>query len=239
MEFRETPWEYRSLKVASCEFHIDNQDSFDSKIIDKYGNYGYQAIRISMGNVGALIAAQDYGFRFIETSILFELDPRKEHHGIYDRFRKYISYQIASEKETEEVFKIIRSGRMFLTDKIALDPAFGTTYSGKRYEYWIRDVLNTGSNMYLVLYKGEAVGVQIPLFREDGNTAGVVGGVFPEHEKKGLGFSPLMVLVDIAKERKSKRLFSGVSTNNLPVYKLHEQMGFSVKEMTYLLVRHI
>ncbi|MCQ2416647.1 MAG: GNAT family N-acetyltransferase [Oscillospiraceae bacterium] len=240
MQIKETPWEKRNLGVnSSVEFLIGNDDTPDTMKELGVCQHEYQVAHIAPGNVAALLYAQEQGFRIIEMNIHLKRSLENvEMPKIYKRYEKVLGYRYADEKDMEQVLAAVRSGDMFLTDKIALDPAFSTELSGHRYACWTEDVLARGAVTVIATYKDQPVGFEI--YEESENKCtNFIGGVYPEFANKGLGFAPLYMELLSQKERGNRSVITGVSSNNIPVLKLHELLGYSVDAMSYALVKHL
>jgi L-amino acid N-acyltransferase YncA len=42
-----------------------------------------------------------------------------------------------------------------------------------------------------------------------------------------------------AEEKGAKKIVSAISSNNLPVVRTHVQLGFEVKDLNYVFIRHL
>lgn len=239
MIIKHTPWEKRNLGVeSSVEYYIDADDTlYDIKEIE-CALQDYQVAHVATGNVNALYYLQSHGFRFIEANIQLKRDLDSiELPGIYKRYEHVISHRYAECSEIEEIISQVRTGSIFKTDKIALDPCFGVEYAGRRYALWSEDIIEQGGIVVLSLYKETPIGFEI-YTENDRKCTNYIGGVFPEFENKGLGFAPLYSELLNQKERGNKSVITGVSSNNPPVLKLHEMLGYKVESMGYLLIKH-
>ena len=241
MNFRKAPWEKRNLDVNCCDIFIDNDDVIDDFRADIEAlNEEYQVMHISGGNSAALLAAQNMGFQIIEMNVELVRDMKSvEIPTIYKRFEQHLSYEYTDEKTMEMVLDRVKKGDMFLTDKIASDPFFGPDKSGFRYYNWCKDIMDQGGVTVLSKYKNEVIGFETYKMDEKGSVTNIIGGVFPEYSNKGLGFAPLYVELLSQKEKGAKKVHTAVSSNNVPVLKVHEMLGYRVDKMTYILIRHL
>lgn len=239
MIIKKTPWEKRNLGVdSSIEFYIGQNDTFEDIEVIRDHSELYQVAHIAPGNIEALLFLQSVNFVVLEMNIqlkrslsVIEL-PR-----IYKRYEKVLSHRYAEKSEINQIIEIVKSRHMFRTDKIALDPFFGEEYAGKRYALWSGDILSNGGVVVLSLYKNTPIGFEI-YTEKDKKCTNFIGGVFPEFESKGLGFAPLYSELLDQQNRGNKSVTTGVSSNNLPVLKLHEMLGYKVESMSYVLVKH-
>ncbi|MCR5518548.1 MAG: GNAT family N-acetyltransferase [Lachnospiraceae bacterium] len=242
MIVKQTPWEKRNLGVeTSVEFYIDPSDTWNeiSSELQKHQEI-YQVMHIASGNTDVLMKATTYGFLPIEMNIQLckKLDdielPR-----IYKRFEPFISYSIADEKENDFILQAISEGSIFSTDKVALDPYFGCEYAGKRYAYWTKDVLDQGAVLLCMKYKNQIVAFDVFIEKSENVAEAFLGGTIPEFSNSGLGFLAIYCITQFAKERGFKKLITGVSSNNVPILKLHEMFNYTVESMSYCLIKHL
>lgn len=240
MIIKETPWEKRNLGVSSsAEFYVGKDEVLDSDNVIRNTQFEYQVLHIESGNSKALILAQDNGFRLIEMNIQLTRDlDTVEIPFIYKRYESVLDFRYADHTEIESILSTVADGKMFLTDKVALDPFFSTKKAGERYAKWGRDVINSGGITVIATYKGKPIGFEIYQEREQ-KCINFIGGIYPEFENKGLGFAPLYAELLSQRERGNKSVQTGVSSNNLPVIRVHEMLGFKINSLSYSLIKHI
>ena len=241
MKIIEATWEKRNLGVDGCEFHIELHDEIENvfPIIDNY-YMEYQVMRIPCGNTSVLLEAQKKGFEFIEMSIHLQKNMSEVYvPDMYRRFMPYLSFEYANEEEKRNVLEIVREKEMFVTDKVARDPYFGSKKAGIRYSYWLEEILNTKGKLLIVRYKDIKVGFDVCVDKGNGVVEAVLGGVFPEYENKGLGFAPIYLLLKSAQNTDVKKMVVTVSSNNMAILRLHEAFGFRIESMSYVLFKHI
>lgn len=198
-------------------------------------------MHVPSGKTDILLCAGELGFSVIEVNIKLGhkmkdiLIPK-----LFQRYEKDISYHDAGTEEIEEILEIVQQGEMFLTDKIAKDPFFGREKSGQRYRYWCEQVLEKNASVVVCQYRDENIGFEVYTRNFETNRAtNIVGGVFPKHTGGGLGFAPLWVELLHQKEAGIKSVVTSVSSNNIPVLKLHESLGYQIQDMTYILIKHL
>ena len=241
MKKKETPWERRNLgEESSVEYYVFSDDNVNELQEIWDSKYHYQVLHIEAGKVDALLAAQDKGFHLLEMNIrlIRSLSEDIILPKIYQRYNETLRFRYAKSEEIGEILKIVKSGEMFLTDKVAMDPLLGKKKSGERYSYWAEDMIKNGAITVVTTYKNMLIGFEI--YHEDnGQCENFIGGVFPEYANKGLGFAPLYCELINQRDRGNKKVITGVSSNNIPVLKVHEMLGFKVEKMSYSLVRHV
>lgn len=242
MKIVDAVWEKRNLGVETVDFTIEENDEIQNvkELLSKY-NEPYQVMHVPSGKTDILLSAQRLGFSVIEVNVNLGhqmkdvLIPK-----LFLRYEKDISYHDAAEEEIGNILSIIEQGEMFVTDKIAKDPFFGKEKSGHRYRCWCEQVLENNASVVVCQYRNENIGFEVYTRNLKTNKAtNIVGGVFPKHTGGGLGFAPLWVELLHQKEAGIKSVVTSVSSNNIPVLKLHELLGYRVQDMTYVLVKHL
>lgn len=161
-------WEKRNLGVDAASFHISSEDTLEDVIGTIRDNHSsYQTVILDPARTDMLLELQNFGFKFIECS--FILSASEEDIEIpkpLKRFQSQMTYRLATDDEIEQIKSIIRSGDIFKTDKISLDPHFGVKMAGTRYSYWIDDLLNSGKNLYVMTLKDEVIAFEIASISE-------------------------------------------------------------------------
>lgn len=239
MILKDAPWEKRNLGVTASIFHIDMKDTASEVLpyIDSC-TAEYQEMRIPCGNTEVLLEAQNHGFKTIEMGIRLQRSLENiELPGIYKRFLPHISYSFAD--DISQILDAVKSGDMYLTDKIARNPRFGARAAGRRYAYWLQDSWENGALFVLSKYKGQTIGFCSS--KNIGNNVydGILGGVFPQFSGKGLGFIPPLTSLLALKDVGASKVIAQVSSNNIPILKFHEIMGYTVENMEYVLIKHL
>lgn len=241
MIVKDAPWEKRNLGVDAVIFQVSQEDRIEDVVpILMACKTGYQEMHIPSGNTDVLLAAQSQGFSVIEMSIevqTFFENQEKSFQGIYNRFKPHMSYSFANADEFEMIIESVETGEMFLTDKFSRNPRFGMRVSGRRYANWLKQIRNEKSVIVIVKYKGQNIGFHSYISLGNHEYMGVLGGVFPEYEKKGLGISSLyeahLALVSLG----AKKLITHVSSNNMPILKCLLMSDFKVIGAEYVLFR--
>lgn len=240
MVVSERPWEKRNLGVESCAFYIKKDENATEcmKDLEKY-QHQYQVMYIQWGNAAALKEAQKHGFIMTEMNLHLQkkLDT-EQMPSIYKRYEPYLTYAIAFKDEQEQILQVIREGNIFNTDRVAKDPCFGVECAGRRYAYWAKDALNNNAVLILMKYKGKTVSFELVTEKGEGTIDALLAGVLPEFRTSGLGFAELYLLSKWAQDEGYQRVVTNLSSNNLPILRLHELFGYNVDDMSYVLVKH-
>lgn len=242
MIYKLTPWEKRNLDVdSSVEFYVDQKDLWED-ISDELGKHmeSYQVMHVPGGNTDVLLNAPLAGFLPIEMN--FQLTRKLdslELPWIYKRFEPVISCNTATDAEKEKVLTAIREGGIFSTDKVARDPCFGAPYAGRRYACWTQDVIDQGADLLCMKYKGQIAAFDICVNKGNGVSEAFLGGILPEYRNSGLGFLTVYFVTKYAMEKGFKQIVTGVSSNNIPILKIHEMFGYSVDSVSYCMIKHM
>ena len=235
-------WEKRNLGVDVIEVNCSEKDNVEElKTALKTINVPYSVVKIPSGYNELLIEAQKDGYYFVETD--FELlgdMHRIEMPDYYKRFEKHIRMEKASDKLLERILHEIFTGAIFETDRIALDPHFSKKIAGKRYYNWTLDMLKENAYMGVMYYKDTPVAFNLSKLAKGKMDTydGILGGLLPEAAEKGLGFLVVYGEKEICKLNNGKYCIGRVSSNNMPILRLHLQFGYEIKSMTYVLVKH-
>lgn len=242
MEVIDCKWEIQNLKKRTVEILIGNDDSFSRKSIeDAAQGYEYVVIKVPANKPLFNIGLQEMGFFLIETQINicatyqgFDLSKIQDLSGRTE-------YKVASnDSDLHSVVSMMTPG-MFSTDRIAIDPAFGEVIGYQRYVNWITTEYKAGkSQLIRWIYDGEDVGFML-IKIEAGEIKTLLEGLYKPFQGKGLGYltiaSPLIYAhkehLDITCAR------TCISSNNVPVMKLHSRLGSKFTNMSYVFVKHV
>jgi hypothetical protein len=242
MEYIETIWEKRNLGVESCKFIIHQNENIDDiKEEIQNCNKKYQEICLDTGNMQLIWELQKIGFFFAELMLELAVDVRRKELHIPEKLERQIntiSYEIATESELDVIYQEIESGKIFLTDKIALNPRFGRHIAGKRYSYWIQDELANRSQCFSIKYKGKLIGFEVVKME---NTCAelLVGGIFDRQGTAGLGLLMGCARVPYWTSQHISKIVTNVSSNNINALKTLEAVGFKVSSAKYILIKQL
>ena len=240
MELINAVWEKRNLGVdcieVSCAEH-DEADELNKVLADI--SVSYSVVKIPAGSADLLYTAQMQGYMVAETGIEIWGDMRRvKTPKMYERFLPHIKMEQAEGEMLDKVLNYIRSGQIFTTDRVATDPHFSVEIAGRRYYYWCQDALEQGAYMGVLYYKDQPIAFNLSKQKEHGISDGLLGGVFPEAVNKGLGFLIVHGENEICKLHGGKTCIGRVSSNNLPILRLHTQYGYEIRRISYVLVKH-
>lgn len=243
MIIQEAFWEKRNLGVTSCNFIIEDKDSVEiltDEILDNK-EYKYQTVKLPVNKMEIHDRLYRSGFKFAEGK--FELTYDLKHLTIPLEFEQLMlntECVIAEDTQDQEfVFNEIRKG-IFDTDKIALDPNFGTEIAANRYVNWSKDVLENGNGILIIVkVDGRPIGFVLQEIINNKVVYSMLGGLFDKHQNDGYGFFVVASGLLQTKSMGFKRVNTEVSTNNVNVLKLHLALGAKIKSMYYVLTKHI
>ena len=201
----------------------------------------YSVVKIPSGCIPLLLMSQRCGYSFVEASISYEgniktLCPPR----IFERFIPQVSVSGATRALADKALSEMESGRIFTTDRIAVDPMFSRAMAGKRYANWCRDEMGAGAEMEIAYYKDLPVAFNVSRERKDrpGAFVGLMGGLFSEFLDKGLGFLLLQCEMETCRRNGGKWCLGTTSSNNMPSLRLHLHYGFDITCTQYVLVKH-
>ena len=242
MKIIDAYWEKRNLGVDVIEVVCNEKDDATSLRHELLKiNVPYSVVKIPAGCPALLIEAQNCGYQIIETGIELWGDIQKiKTPDIYSRFIPHITMERANGKTLDYILNKIKYGDIFETDRIAVDSYFSKEIAGQRYFNWAKDVLTAGGFMAVLYYKDVPVAFNLSQISKYNNSAydGIVGGLLPAGKGKGLGFLVVHAENEICKLHNGKYCVGRVSSNNLPMLRLHLQFGYEVKSITNVLVKH-
>lgn len=242
MEIIEQPWEKINLGVNSAEFRFDGKEDIKDIKEDILDNniYNYQVSRVPVGRMDIVYLLQQNGFLFSETSIELSADLKKlELPRVYSRYIELMDYHLASDSELQFIEEAILSG-IFDTDKISLDPYFGKKQAGVRFANWNRQEIVAGkARAYVVTLNDDAIGFFVVKMISDKVDYSLLAALYDKEKNSGIGFSVLYFPMLQSKRARKRRITTGVSSNNPDSVRMHLELGYKIKEMNYVLIKHM
>ena len=236
----EQPWEKRNLGVKSVEYCFDVKDTIKDIPQDllSQNDYDYVQCRVPAGKMDLVYKLQEKAFRFAETSIDLSANLRQlQLPDIYLPFEKELEY--VKVEELESVYGQICKG-IFDTDRIYLDPFFRREQSGIRYANWCRQEVETGSTqVYVVKREEETMGFFALKEKSKNVSDSLLAGLYDKNNTMGWGFSVLYYPMLQAQREGKKRIETSVSSNNPDSLRMHLRLGYVIKNMKYVLIKHI
>jgi ribosomal protein S18 acetylase RimI-like enzyme len=142
-------------------------------------------------------------------------------------------------KDIELLQSYVKEG-LFKTDRIALDPELGPELANHRYSHWIADVAakRIGALQWLMTASEPSRRVGFIMFQEDGKTVNaLLGGVFPQFQTQGAGLAMVLRPLHHFATQGFAHYQTKVSSNNFPIFKLYQDVGFKIHEVVYVMRR--
>lgn len=241
MKIVDAYWEKRNLGVNCTEIEIepsDKENDIIPSVLDAQNEYTVVKVPNMAPNV--LSKLQKLGFEYIESSfkLVKRLNEKPQLPNIYKRYEQYIEIDLASKNEVKHIIGDIASGNIFVTDRIAIDPYFSEKQAGKRYANWISDLMAKDSCYICVAkYKGENMAFGI-IESLDNKSHAVLGGLFSNYSKSSMGFLNVYANTLYPFSIGDKSVHTHISSNNLPILKLHMLFGYSIESINYVLIKH-
>lgn len=241
MQIIDMPWEKKNLGVSSIEFRFDGSEDILKIDPTVYNNnkYDYQICRVPANSMSLVYFLQDKGFRYSETAFELTADLRKDTlPSIYKKYLTMLAYHEANEEELAFVYKTIRGG-VFDTDRIALDTFFSPEKSGNRFANWCQQEIEIGSSKcYIVKTKLCSLGFFVLRGVTESVSDSFLAALF-DRSDLGLGFPIIYYPMVQAREEGKRKITTRVSSNNIDSLKTHLEMGYKIKNLNYLFVKHL
>lgn len=233
MKIIKATWENRNLGCDAYEITLDRKDlkNFDA-VLDEIHTQdfagAYVTLKMPVGDLQALHALEDDGFRFMENAISFRIRiddvvvPEQ-----YNRILALFSYRIISHdsSEWEDIIEKYITDDMYVSDRIYLDTKLPKGTSAKRYKNWSKDLKNDDDTTFLLFYNkknNDPVGYLILKYnKEDNSFDGPIGGIFSHISYFGIGAQLLVAPLIYSKKRNVRYYYVHISSNNFPVLKLY------------------
>lgn len=230
-------WEKRNLGL-SCQEVTISQDSTISQVSDLIKlDAEYQVVKSPIERPELIFFLQEIGFSFVE--ILYEsshslFDPVLD--SITNRYLPHLTCDQVDVKNIKSVIDNISIG-MFQTDRVAIDPLFGVGYSCNRYKGWVNDEVNSGSEVFQLAYKNQAVGFFL-LSGSSGVCLAKLGGIYQHSDLPGAGVLLNLHEIKIARDKGFSELKGWFSSNNLPVHRINQILGYKTRPIYNVFIRH-
>ena len=242
MRIVEAFWEERNLGVTCYEVTVEKGDSLQqiSNELSRLAFVQYIVVKVDTPNVEAHLLLAELGYTFMEASINMFLDVRNYRlSSLEQRLNAHIRWHSLTSKEGLVRFNLELDKGIFNTDRIYLDPEFAKTQASHRYKCWIKDEMERGSELFEITYKEQAIGFFIQKQLDEKTYYPFLAGLYHDNQEKiGLGFSVLAKPIENTIERGGRYISTYVSSNNLPIVKLHTQIGFLPNKIYNVFVKH-
>ncbi len=234
-------WELKNLGKKTAEIVVSPDDVLCKEIIlGVCREFEYVAVKVPMNKIEFNRFLSQLGFLCIEVQMNLskEFSNFNKVHGeiIYE---KIDFEEIKNRSQLKDLFTLFTPG-MFSTDRISLDQYFGLEIGRTRYVNWvITEFEKNTSKLAFVRLNSERVGFM--MFRVKGIELDLLlNGLFPQWQGKHLGIitptSPYIYSLKV--DNNIKKEVTSISSNNIPVVKLYNRLGFTIESQTYVFVKH-
>lgn len=242
MRFIDATWDTRSLGIPCAElvFDVSDEESSIDEAESLCAEYSYVAAKVPSGKTDLSLQLQSHGFTYIETSIELTIQLNSVTvPPVIARIEPLITSRVADDDGVNRILSKVDAG-VFNTDRIFLDPHFSHAVAARRYVNWMIDEIEQGSMLYHVIYQEKEIGFfgykeRIPCIE----AYPFLAGMYDEWLTSGLGANAVgLVPIREAQKHGCKRIRTYVSSNNLPVLRLHEILGYRISGLSDVFVRH-
>ena len=239
-------WEKRNIGCDAYEITLDNKDLKDfettlKQIREQNFSNSYVVIKMPVGNLRALHALEDEGFRFMEVSCHVEKNIKDfSVSPFYKRMMDAINFmEINKNEEWDNIVDNYLTEDMFISDRIYLDDSLPKGISTIRYKNWSKDLKNNpNTKMVCFISKKTKQKLGFAIFgvnKEQGIYESILGGTFPNKEIIGIGGAVLCCHYEYVKQNNGKKFETHISSNNLQIMKFYTIFGNVIIDEQYVL----
>ncbi len=232
-------WEKRNLGVNCNEIKIDYNDTPDL-IKEKLqtNETDYTVVKVSTNKRDILFLLSELGYTYVETSINVVHDLKQiSLNPIHQRIMDSISYTKMNEADIDLLFSEIKKN-IFTSDRIYLDPSFTNMQASTRYINWIKDEVEKGTEFYNLVYKDNVIGFFA--FKDLGNNVcyPFLVALYEKYLSSGLGLCTIEKPLQLAINRNYSKMSTYLSSNNTATFNAHLLLGFTIKNMESVYIKH-
>ncbi len=240
MKITDAVWEQRNLGVTSYGISLDMRDHLQDvqKEYSKLQEKEYMVVKIPSSRYDLAYYFQEQGYLFSESSIRLSCDLQKLY--IPERILKICKKCTWVEMKKEDLDQLSKEiyKDIFKKDKVFTDPKFKPEQSARRYDLWIRDLVSAGTMPYKVMYGGDTIGFFLNQKIEQNAYYGVMAAVYSDYEGTGMGYCIQYAGLQSAIERGADTYIGYVSGTNPEVLKILLSIGYVIKEIDYIFIKH-
>lgn len=240
MKVVDAVWEKRNLGVTCSEIRMEYTDSMESvkECYDSLDEKQYMVVKVPSARYDMLQFFQEKGYHFCEAAVTLEHDLKSI--DIPRRLEK-ICENCSWEKMTDDDISLLHqeiSQNIFKTDRVYTDPHFTRQQAAQRYDYWIQDLIQSGNIPYKVLFRGETVGFFLNKEIKKAVYDGLLAATYHDYEGTGMGYCIQYAGIKSAMQQGASKYIGHVSANNPSVLKVLLSIGFRIKEVEYIFIKH-
>ena len=239
MNIVDCPWELNNIGKQTVEVNVLPEDSFDkTKISEIEREYEYIVFKVPMNKIPFNKGLSEMGYCMMEVqmNISKEVEKFDYNNPLYD------NVYFTRVKSDNDILNIKESLTidMFSTDRVSLDPCFGASYGRKRYLNWLLSEIEHGNSLVVNVHYGkETIGFM--MYRKAGLFFYLLlNGLYKKWQGKHMGIiTPSSPFLLIRQENMCvDKVFTSISSNNIPVVKLYNRLNFIIESETYVFVKH-
>ena len=239
MEIIDAFWEQRNLGISCSEITADTGDTVKG-MLEALAllTSQYQVIKLPVSRYDLMRVVEQHGFSFIEGSMNVVHNLKNiDRSGIQKRLNDSVCYEEMDEFDISRLYAELQKG-VFITDRIYLDTFFSKEQAAQRYVYWLEDEVSRGAQLYKVSFKNQSMGFFVFKETNNGGCYPFLAGLYESAKIPGIGNVLLYKIIEEASLRSLKFISSRISTNNLPVVKVHISEGFAITNINYVYIKH-
>lgn len=239
MRITHAVWEKRNLGQDTMEFEIAPDDPLEETVKTILENEKqYNVVKVPVGDLRLSRALCENGYVYIESMMKIINDfSGNSVSPVYRRICDELSYDVMNTDDLNRLFRELKKG-IFKTDRIAIDPEFSVEIANKRYANWIRDEIDSGTDVFKKIYRGETFSFVVCKKMTDTLYSPFLSGTYEDYSKCGLGVPSMLKGALICRDMGAKRLISSVSTNNQPALKGNLMIGYRIDDVRHVFIKH-
>lgn len=234
-------WEIRNLGVDAMEFHVENGDTLEqlklaeSSLMDFHG---YVTFVVPAGDCHDYTAfLEDAGYHF-DQAIIEGIYNYKDNAERLKKYKKLIDNysvcQITNEENMERVCSEIRKG-IFSNERYSSVPGFNDEKCNRRLAWWLRDwFLSKKIVLFEVIdINGCPVGFFSYSLKDERHAEPHLLGVYTDRKEDNDGILVLLVATQYYSELGILSSDTRFSSNNLPILRINQKVGTTLKKIYY------
>ncbi len=233
-------WEKRNLGVECNEIKIEDKDT-ESEIekILLENEAEYTVVKVPSGKFDAMFLLSKLGYTYVESSMNLVHDLKNiPLSPIHQRIMNTITFTPMNDSDINLMCDEIRKG-IYTTDRIYADPSFTNEQAANRYINWLMDEKERGTELFNLCHKDKIIGFFA--FKDIGNNTcyPFLVAMYKDFLLSGLGLCTIEKPLKLAVDRGYKNYSTYVSSNNTSQINTHMLLGFKIKSMESVYVKHI
>lgn len=243
MKIIEAIWEERNLGKRCKEVHIEKDDDLIMTLrhladIDEE----FVILFLPIERSEYLLQLPQYGYFYIESN--FDLVKRHSEENsipiLYSKILKKVHCRQLRDEEIDCFLYRLKTEFYFEKDKISIDYHFSKQVSANR-NYWrLMDYYAEAMNLqiYDVMYEDKSIGYFILNIIEPRHIEVYLSGLYPECRSTNLGTCIMGEETRQSFQLGAELITLGVSLNNVASLNTYLSLGYEVKKVTNIFVKH-